>query len=162
MCGIYGDFAMSGSVDLESSMLRLGMLSHRGPDGYGFEYGNWGTNNYQLKHNTCSGVDSSVAENANYFLGHRRLSIIDLSDDAFQPMEDHEKRYSVTFNGEIYNYLELKKELMDAGLRFSTDHSDTEVLLNAYIHWGRECLDKLRGMFAFVIFDRFENILFFC
>ena len=96
----------------------------------------------------------------NYFLGHRRLSIIDLSNSAFQPMENNSKQYSIVFNGEIYNYIELREELIRAGCSFKTDHSDTEVLLNAYATWGYNCLEKLRGMFAFAIFDRQNQCVF--
>src|SRR3989442_7601945 len=82
-------------------------------------------------------------------LGHNRLSIIDLSDAGRQPMSDPTGRYWIVFNGEIYNYLELYAEL-DANYKFRT-RMDTEVLLAAYQRWGRACLDKLIGMFAFMI-----------
>jgi asparagine synthase (glutamine-hydrolysing) len=68
-------------------------------------------------------------------------------------MESFDKRYLIVFNGEIYNYIEIKEKLLDAGYIFNTDHSDTEVLLNAFIEWGESCLDEIRGMFAFVIYD---------
>jgi asparagine synthase (glutamine-hydrolysing) len=92
-------------------------------------------------------------------LGHRRLSIIDLSDDANQPMADQSGRYWITFNGEIYNYRLIRTELESSGLKFRTQ-SDTEVLLYAYITWGIECLQRLNGMFAFAIWDNRDQRLF--
>ena len=89
---------------------------------------------------------------------HVRLSIIDLSTAGHQPMFSNDNRYSIVFNGEIYNYLELKKELKDK-YSFKTK-SDTEVLLAAYQVWGEECLSKFNGDFSFVIFDLQENVLF--
>lgn len=91
-------------------------------------------------------------------LGHARLSIIDLETGA-QPMCDASGRYWITYNGEIYNYAELRAELARAGHVFNT-HSDTEVILASYAHWGRECLDRFRGMFAFAIWDSLERALF--
>src|SRR5271157_3391181 len=85
-------------------------------------------------------------------LGHRRLSVIDLSGGA-QPMTDPSGRVAVTFNGEIYNFRELRKELQAAGLQFLTA-SDTEVLLLGYLHWGEAVVERLVGMFAFGIWDR--------
>jgi len=86
-------------------------------------------------------------------LGHRRLSIIDLSPQAAQPMSNQDKSLWIVFNGEIYNHLELRKKLNQEGCRFKTDHSDTEVILKGYEKWGESILDKLRGMFAFAIWD---------
>ena len=136
-------------------------MQHRGPDGFGFEQGNYHEGLTSLYHN-CSRetVERIDSRSSNYFIGHRRLSIIDLNDNAFQPMESIDKRYSITFNGEIYNYIELRKELLDLGCRFLTDHSDTEILLNAYITWGTGCMERLRGMFAFAIFDRIGHKVF--
>lgn len=91
-------------------------------------------------------------------LGHTRLSIIDLASGA-QPMADRSGRYWITFNGEIYNYRELRDELAADGVTFNT-HSDTEVILAAYAHWGRAMLNRLRGMYAFVIWDTHERRVF--
>ncbi len=88
-------------------------------------------------------------------MGHRRLSIIDLSDAAAQPMAYADGRYWTIYNGEIYNYIELRHELEALGHRFRTQ-SDTEVLLAAYAQWGEAALDRLVGMFAFVIWDEGE------
>jgi asparagine synthase (glutamine-hydrolysing) len=136
MCGILGQFAW-GSPLAETGLLwgATQMLAHRGPDGGGF----W-------------------AE-APFFLGHRRLAIIDLSPAGAQPMRDAEDRFVVTFNGEIYNHIELRAELEAAGHVFHT-RSDTEVLLAGYRAWGTGLPARLRGMFAFAIVDRREATLF--
>lgn len=140
----------------------MNLLTHRGPDGFGFEIGNYHRGEQLVFHNVGI-ADVPPSENSfqyNYFLGHRRLSINDLSDNAFQPMESVCERYSIIFNGEIYNYIELKEELIKAGCKFKTDHSDTEVLLNAFLLWEEKCLDKLRGMFTFAIYDRCKKKIF--
>ena len=108
---------------------------HRGPDGEGF---------YDV---------------AGASLGHCRLAIIDLTDAGHQPMSDSDARYWITFNGEIYNYVEMGEELRNLGYHFR-GQSDTEVLLTAYRHWGKACLERLRGMFAFAIWDQKERSLF--
>ena len=92
-------------------------------------------------------------------LGHRRLSIIDISSTASQPFTDTTGRYTIVFNGEIFNYKVLRKELETKGIRFKSE-SDTEVLLYMYIHYGEKCLDKLDGEFAFAIYDNIEDVLF--
>lgn len=108
---------------------------HRGPDGCG-DYG-----------------DGSVA------LGHRRLSILDVSDLGNQPMVSEDGRYIIVYNGEIYNYLELRDELKQRGIDFFSD-CDTEVLLKAYITWGADCTSRLNGMWAFAIYDRGTRQIF--
>jgi len=92
-------------------------------------------------------------------LGHARLSIIDTSEAANQPFSDRLNRYTLIFNGEIYNYKELRAELEQQGMSFLTQ-SDTEVLLNLYIKYGKDCLEKLNGFFAFAVYDKQENSLF--
>ncbi len=128
MCGICG-FTGAGDVDILSSMNQA--IVHRGPDAGGV----W--------HNEREAV----------YLGHRRLSIIDLSGGA-QPMWTIDGTLGITFNGEIYNHLELREELIEAGHHFLTDHSDTEVLLHGYRQWGRDMPSHLNGMWAFAIYDR--------
>ncbi len=129
MCGILGLIHRSPGERPALSADFLARLAHRGPDGAGVY------------------VDSHVQ------FGHTRLSIIDLTQAGRQPMVTRDGRFVVTFNGEIYNYLELRAELEAGGVHFDT-HTDTEVLLAAYRHWGRACLDRFLGMFAFVIWDR--------
>ncbi len=136
MCGIAGIVSLSKSLDERKNTLHkmLQVQAHRGPDAQ------------QDWHDTaCS-------------FGHNRLSIIDLSDEANQPMHSHCGRYVVVFNGEIYNYIEIKNELKNHFL--FTTQSDTEVLLSAYIHWGKSFLDKLNGMFSIAIWDKNEQKLF--
>ncbi len=136
MCGIAGIF--STALALDERKLTLGKMlkaqGHRGPDA------------------TKDWHDAFCS------LGHNRLSIIDLSSNANQPMVSSCGRYVIVFNGEIYNYLEIKKAL-EPYFIFQT-HSDTEVLLNAYIHWGNIFLHQLNGMFALSIWDRLEKKLF--
>ncbi len=138
MCGITGFIDFNRSTPDEVLHNMTGILKHRGPDGDG---------HLNVK-----------TEEAIIGLGHRRLSIIDLSNAAAQPMR-YENLY-ITFNGEIYNYVEIKKELIEKGHQFTT-HSDTEVILHAYKEWGRKCLDKFVGMFTFVLYDE-TNKIFFC
>lgn len=134
MCGIAGIFAFSTSAHVDSDeLVRLNdAMPHRGPDGSGI----W------------------LSEDRKVGLSHRRLAIVDLTDDARQPMTDAEGSIQLTFNGEIYNHAILRKELEAAGHRFRTDHSDTEVLVHGYKHWGIDGLvERLIGMFAFAIWD---------
>ena len=129
MCGIVGHFARDGGAMAPSTLFELVQcVSHRGPD------------------------DSTFWQDGPYSFGHRRLSIIDLSSGR-QPMASADGAIVITYNGEIYNYLELRAELTALGHAFRT-HSDTEVLINGYRQWGIELLPKLLGMFAFAIADR--------
>jgi len=140
MCGIAG-FIFLDKPDFDENVLLQNMtdsLIHRGPD-------DWGIKLYK-------GDDKFPMLG----FGHRRLSILDLSKNAQQPFFDSEKRVMLIFNGEIYNYLELKKELIQKGHRFITT-SDTEVLLNAYIEWGTNCFSKFNGMWSCAIFDKSKN-----
>jgi len=135
MCGIAGIVDFERRADPACVERMIGVLEHRGPDGHGV----W--------------ADNGVA------LGHRRLSIIDLTEGGHQPMVLDNDRYVITFNGEIYNYVELREELRREGYEFHSS-SDTEVLLVAYAHWGDDCLHRLNGMFAFAIWDNMRRVLF--
>ncbi len=130
MCGINGIISFGEQVDKKNIQKMNDCLKHRGPDGEGI----W------------------LSPNKKIALGHRRLSIIDLSNRGAQPMSDAGKNVWITFNGEIYNYIELKDELLKDGIKFSSD-TDTEVIIHLYKKYGEKCLDKLRGMFAFCIVD---------
>lgn len=132
MCGIFGYI---GRLDREVAERCLSTMSHRGPDGWGVWQGDGVT------------------------LGHRRLSILDLSENGRQPMSYADGRYWITFNGEIYNFLEIRAELAAKGHVFRTE-SDTEVILAAYLEWGRDCLVRFNGMWAFAIWDTAERSLF--
>ena len=140
MCGIAGAAVSSRSLMTQATLARmLQSLEHRGPDGHG----------------AC---EFDAANGFRVFLGHRRLAIID-PEGAKQPMCDADAGLALTFNGEIYNFRSLRDELSAYGYRFTRD-SDTEVLLRAYQHWGDKCVEKLRGMFAFAIWDGREQRLF--
>ena len=95
----------------------------------------------------------------NFAFGHCRLSIIDLSDKGDQPMFSHDQRYVIAYNGEIYNFKILRKQLEKQGVLFMSN-SDTEVILNSYIAWGTKCVSMFNGMFAFLIWDRKDKKLF--
>ncbi len=103
--------------------------------------------------------DSGVFESNNWSLGHNRLSIIDLSDAGHQPMQSQDKKFVITFNGEIYNHLEIKEELEQKGYTFKSK-TDTEVVLYAYKEWGADCLQKFNGMFAMAILNTETKELF--
>lgn len=151
MCGIFGRIQVDGRpIDTLLFLRQLNTMIHRGPDAYGIYLANLGTGR------TITAYNRPPEENLGHFgvaLGHRRLSILDLSEAASQPMTDEEGRFWLAFNGEIYNFADLRKELLARGHPFRTDHSDTEVLLHAYKEWGEGCLARLRGMFAFAILD---------
>ena len=132
MCGIAGILGKDAKSNVIDDMLMV--QHHRGPD----FTGKW--------------LEEGVA------LGHNRLSIIDLSNNANQPFFDETKRYAIVFNGEIYNYIELRKKL-ESSYSFRTT-SDTEVLLAAFIFWGKDCLKYLNGMFSFAIYDSKSKSLF--
>lgn len=133
MCGIFG------SIGFEPDAARIDVVAHRGPDGRGWEI--------------YSSPKGPVA------LGHRRLAIIDVSNAGLQPMGDASGRYQMVFNGEIYNYIELREEMRAKGEVFVSE-SDSEVLLRAYLLWGENALPRLRGMFSFLIWDRRDKKLF--
>ena len=116
--------------------------------------------NLTLKHRGPDASGIWISKNKNIGLGHTRLSIIDLSKEANQPFVDRTKNYILAFNGEIYNYMEIKKKLIDKGYKFKTKNSDTEILLLSYIEWGLKCVDKFRGMFAFAIWDNLKKKVF--
>lgn len=158
MCGIYVEFCLQGSRIVESKAKeRLLSLQHRGPDAqkYLFDHPAWPSPS-SLNEDRSNNKESFPPQ---IFLGHTRLAIIDLKPESDQPFSTPDQRYTICFNGEIYNYHSIRKELSERGLVFRTD-SDTEVLLFSYATWGRDCLHRLRGMFAFVIWDRVSRKLF--
>jgi asparagine synthase (glutamine-hydrolysing) len=135
VCGIFGLINKIGPADADLVGRLTDLVAHRGPDGRG------------------------VRVSGNVGLGHRRLAIIDLSEDGAQPMRDTRHPIWITYNGEIYNYLELRAELEALGFVFETA-SDTEVLLAAYVCWGEKCLERFNGMWSFAIHDERDNTLF--
>src|SRR4026209_154731 len=134
MCGFFAIIQDQPRIELAAARRALDSLAHRGPDA-GEDW-----------------VEGHV------YLGHRRLSIIDLETGG-QPMFSHDGRYGVIFNGEIYNFLELRDQLSQTGARFKT-RSDTEVLLEGYRRWGAGMVQRINGMFAFLIWDRQERSVF--
>lgn len=136
MCGIAGIFDLKGQRDIDETLLThmRDSLIHRGPD----EAGNY----------IVPGVG----------LAHRRLSIIDLSSGQ-QPLSTPDEKVTIVFNGEIFNFQEIRAELIDKGYQFKT-HSDTETIVYSWLEWGEQCVDKLRGMFAFAILDVEKETLF--
>jgi len=135
MCGIAGIYAQDGTVEKDMLSRMSSAIAHRGPDGEGFYY------------------DEKIG------LAHRRLSIIDITENAAQPMKNISSDIVLVYNGEIYNYIELKSELKDKGHTFRSE-SDTEVIIHAYEEWGFECLNRFNGMWAFALYDRREDLLF--
>ena len=133
MCGIFG--TVNYRISEEQGMACLNEMIHRGPDGFG------------------------IWQEGGVTLGHRRLSILDLSENGRQPMSYADGRYQITFNGEIYNFIEIRNELMAKGYRFKSD-TDTEVIAAAFAEWQEGCLDRFNGMWTFAIWDRKTRRLF--
>jgi asparagine synthase (glutamine-hydrolysing) len=142
MCGIVGILARGGSVRPDMLDRATASLAHRGPDDSG---------TIMLR--------QDAPEHLEVGLGHRRLSILDLSPLGHQPMHDSASGNWIAFNGEIYNFREIRRELESRGHAFRSG-SDTEVLLKAYCHWGEQCLGRLRGIFAFAIWDAAKSRIF--
>ena len=140
MCGIIGYYGPTSRLQELTDALNLGLqrISHRGPD----DLGTW----------------SDIRDERALGLGHRRLSILDLTDSGHQPMVSANGRYAIVLNGEIYNFKEIRTELASRGMRFKST-SDTEVLLEAYATWGIAAVDRFIGMFALAIWDRAEQRL---
>lgn len=158
MCGIFGRIESEGrTIDSHAALRQLNTMIHRGPDGYGLTFANLRSGRILNSHNRVPEEDGAIY---NIALGHRRLSILDLSEAASQPMTDETRQLWITFNGEIYNFAELRQQLLSRGHSFRTDHSDTEVLLLGFKEWGEECLGRLRGMFSFGILDLKNRRLF--
>ena len=134
MCGFVAILQQSSPIDRDKASACLAAIAHRGPDAEG----KW--------------------QEGPVFLGHRRLSIIDLATGQ-QPMHSSDGRYVVVFNGEIYNFAELRELLVREGAAFQT-RSDTEVILEGYRCWGKDVVHRLQGMFAFLVWDRAEKIAF--
>ncbi len=177
MCGIAGIINLNGKVqDIPRHIKTMtDTIRHRGPDGEGFLFLNHehsgeiisahgkdtpeqvisSSFNYSPK----ISIDNIQQNNFQFALGHRRLSIIDISPAGHQPMCDEEKKIWIIYNGAIYNHPELRIELSQKGISFKTG-TDTKVILQSYLHWGEDCVNHFNGMWAFVIFDRSKNILF--
>ncbi len=167
MCGIFGIWQLDHQpVDLHKLQQATTAIRHRGPDDEGYLLVNSQTGVLA----TCGGLDTNVGVHAprlgdftnqafDLTFGFRRLAILDLSPAGHQPMVSAEARYWIVFNGEVYNYLELREELAAYGHTFQSG-SDTEVILAAYRQWGINCLPRFNGMWALAIWDQVEQSLF--
>ncbi len=173
MCGISGIISKNATITPQRLEAFNNITKHRGPDDEGYVLFN--TTTQQLF--SLFGVDTPLEvkntsllyqptesiqtykESFHIALGHRRLSILDLSPHGHLPMCDDNQRFWITYNGEVYNFIEIKEELISLGYTFKSS-SDTEVILNAYIEWGEKCLNKMMGMFAIAIFDKQKEEIF--
>ncbi len=161
MCGITG-FVSDKEIDLKNFYKSHLLIKHRGPDDEGFVLFD-DNNPFHCKGDDTIEHFQSLPHirsfnKARTVLGHRRLSIIDLSHYGHQPMSDESSRYFIVYNGEIFNYVELRKELEKHNYRFNT-RNDTEVVLKAYMHWKEEAFNKFNGMWALAIYDKKKNKL---
>lgn len=174
MCGIAAIFCQNKLIeDLQLVIKKmLTLVKNRGPDDEGsvlfnhyksisvFGGDDTPASVFELNSPYCPNRKTLSSDSkACAALGHRRLSIIDLSPAGHQPMCTPDSRYWISYNGEVYNYLEIRSELESLGVKFKTK-TDTEVILNAFVRWGKECLHHFNGMFAFIIYDNLEKKIF--
>ena len=178
MCGISGIISFNKEVEPPEVIIEINnLIRHRGPDGEGYLtlnfadklpkiwYGKETPNeikNRSFKYSPQKSVESDLFSKQKYNLafGHRRLSIIDLSPLGHQPMSNENGSIWIVYNGEIYNYIELKELLIKKGYRF-TSKTDTEVIIHSYEEWGEACVEKFNGMWAFALLDLKNNFVFF-
>jgi asparagine synthase (glutamine-hydrolysing) len=162
MCGICGIYNIENKEKRFANEIKLmnDAIAHRGPDDEGFIYHDtqkdclvslYGDNKQLVA--SQSYIMNNLDKSSNVVLAHRRFSIIDLSEGGHQPFVDSTENFTIAFNGEIYNYIEIREELKQRGFIFKTE-SDTEVALNAYICFGEECFNKFNGFWAMAIYDR--------
>lgn len=178
MCGIVGAISLNKpSVNVDYTKPMADKIAHRGPDDAGYLFFHTGMrhNNRKISfyqnltderfkniEDLLPVIESQSAQRElhhhdyDLYMGHRRLSILDISYAGHQPMSDLSKNIWIVYNGEIYNFQELKAELEKLGHRFKS-HTDTEVIIYAYIEWGIECIKKFNGMFAFSLYDNFNK-----
>jgi asparagine synthase (glutamine-hydrolysing) len=172
MCGISGVISFSNNNEVVQSLPRiLEEIKHRGPDDEGCVFFSkketlitFGKDTPEkVKASTLSyspkNTLSEINDTHSIGLGHRRLSILDLSEKGHQPLCDISENYWIVYNGEIYNYQEIRTELEQKGHQFTTE-TDTEVVLKSYIEWGKDCLHKFNGMWSFVIYNKVTQQLF--
>ncbi len=166
MCGIFGVLNFSeANVNLISFRDSVNIIRHRGPDDEGYALFNTYKKTCEerfgdtsaLKKGTHILSDSPVVFNLAF--GFRRLSILDLSVNGHQPFFNDEKNICIIFNGEVYNYIEIREELISKGYKFRTG-TDTEVIMNSYIEWGEDCLSRFNGMWGIALYDMRKNVLF--
>lgn len=160
MCGIAGIINLNGaSVDLSELKRMTDIIRYRGPDDEGFLAINTHTSSSISTQNKTFNMAKNSMAAYDVAFGHRRLSILDLSQTGHQPMSTQDNALWITYNGEIYNFIEIRKELEASGYAFRST-SDTEVILHAYREWSDKCVEKFNGMFAFVILDLKKKRIF--
>lgn len=166
MCGICGVITYTEAVESDKLLSMTRVLRHRGPDDEGFILGDINKNIFKSFHHdeTIDSIKSRTPRlendfNADLGFGFRRLSILDLSENGHQPMHFEESGLWIVYNGEIYNYIEIREELRAKGYAFKSN-TDTEVILKAYHEWGEDCVYKFNGMWAFAIWDSKSKKLF--
>src|SRR4030095_8837970 len=166
MCGINERMTTNDALKRKMPCMN-NLLKHRGPDDEGFVLINPRNNEYMQFSGDdsvpgikakCPHISTAISENYDVVLAQRRLAIIDLTENGHGPMGSADGKIWITYNGEIYNYIELREELRSNGFVFNTA-SDTEVIINSYLHWGTECLNRFNGMWAFAIWDGYKNQL---
>lgn len=177
MCGIVGALSLSKPyINVDYGKPMADKIAHRGPDDAGYLFFHTGTRHnkkisffqnmsddrFKNVDDLLPSIDSASAQRElhshdyDLYMGHRRLSILDVSYAGHQPMSDLSKNIWVAYNGEVYNFKELRSELEKLGHRFKS-HTDTEVIIYAYIEWGIECIKRFNGMFAFSLYDNFNK-----
>lgn len=182
MCGIVGALSLNKqSINIHFVKPMADKIAHRGPDDAGYLCFHTGSRHnkkisfYQnLTDEKFKNIDDMLptieshsaqrelhSHDYDLYMGHRRLSILDVSYAGHQPMSDLSKNIWIAYNGEIYNFKELRSELEKLGHRFKS-HTDTEVIIYAYIEWGIECIKKFNGMFAFSLYDNFQKKFYLC
>lgn len=180
MCGIVGALSLNRpSINVDYAQAMADKIAHRGPDDAGYLffhtgartsrkvsfYQNLTDDKFKDIEDMIPSLDSNSAKRElnhydyDLYMGHRRLSILDVSYAGHQPMSDLSKNIWIAYNGEIYNFQELRLELESLGHRFKS-HTDTEVIICAYVEWGIGCIDRFNGMFAFSLYDNFKKKLF--
>ena len=182
MCGIVGALSLNNSsINIDYTKPMADKIAHRGPDDAGYLYFSTGSKDTKKKSfyknltdekfqnikNKLPIYESKLIQkdlhNQEYdlYMGHRRLSILDITYAGHQPMSDKSKNIWISFNGEIYNFKELKLELQKKGYTFNSK-TDTEVIIYSYLEWGINCIRKFNGMFAFSLYDNLRKKFFLC
>ena len=182
MCGIVGALSLNKpSVNVDYIKPMADKIAHRGPDDAGYLcfhtgarhnkkisfYQNLTDEKFKNIEDMLPTIESNSAQRElhshdyDLYMGHRRLSILDVSYAGHQPMSDLSKNIWIAYNGEIYNFKELRIELEELGHRFKSQ-TDTEVIIYAYIEWGIECIKRFNGMFAFSLYDNFNKKFYLC
>tara|TARA_B100000787_G_scaffold57703_1_gene42012 strand:+ start:5761 stop:7764 length:2004 start_codon:yes stop_codon:yes gene_type:complete len=182
MCGIVGALSLNKrSINVDYTKPMADKIAHRGPDDAGYLYFHTGSKhkkNVSFYHNLTDEkfkntqskiptIESNLIQRKlhqhdyDLYMGHRRLSILDVSYAGHQPMSDLSKNIWISYNGEIYNFKELRSELKNLGHKF-TSNTDTEVIIYAYIEWGIDCIKKFNGMFAFSLYDNCKKKFYLC